>query len=342
MKYDIKDFSLQHVLDFENALKDVPDNEDVIFDFTKVYTYDPLPMLLVGSIIRRYRNEYPNSKFKIEGAEKKGYAGTMGFFKYISPNIDLGKLPGEACGNSNYLPITPIVIDELRQNAYAKGDYLVVGDLLEREASRLARVVDRGNKELHKLLTYLIREILRNTPEHAQSNKMWVCGQYWPSYELAEIAIIDEGIGIFNSISKNAEHAKYITDNSSALQWSLKAGISQALKPSLKQKSNDEWANSGFGLYMVSQICKHLNGSFCLISYDDYMLIDNHGISAGKTSFHGTAIRIRVPSKRIENAQEIINTIANQGENEAKTIRNAFKKASMPSRGLIQHLNIEE
>ena len=169
---------------------------------------------------------------------------------------------------------------------------------------------------------------------------MWICGQYWPSYSLAEIAIMDEGIGIFESITQNEAHREYIKDNATALQWALKAGISEAFEPSKKQKSGDEWANSGFGLYMVSEICRHLNGSFCIISYGNYMLIDNRGVKIGKTSFNGTAIRIRVPSKKISNAQAIISQIASQGEAEARTIKNAFKDASIPSRGLMSKLNI--
>ena len=50
---------------------------------------------------------------------------------------------------------------------------------------------------------------------------------------------------------------------------------------------------------------------------------------------------MRVPSKKISNAQTIISQIAAQGEMEAKAIRNAFKNASMPSRGLMSELNIE-
>ena len=46
---------------------------------------------------------------------------------------------------------------------------------------------------MQKLMTYLIREILRNIPEHAESHKAWICGQYW-SDNTAEIAILDEGI----------------------------------------------------------------------------------------------------------------------------------------------------
>ncbi len=316
------------------------DNE-VVFDFSKMSNFDPLAMLIMGITIRNYRNQFPEKTFYVDGIDGKSYAGTMGFFKYISKSLNIGKMPGESLGSNNYIPITPIKIDELQQIEHAQGNYLDIVKLIEKEAERLARIVDRGNEELHKLLTYLIREILRNTPEHAKTNTMWVCGQYWPTYELAEIAIADEGIGIYNSIIQNVSHKKYITDNKEALQLALKAGISEAFNPSMKQRSHDEWANSGFGLYMVNEICKHLNGSFCIISYGNYMVIDNHGIKYGETNFRGTAIRMRVPSKKISNAQSIISQIAIQGEKEAKMIRNAFKKASASSKVLMSELNIK-
>lgn len=335
--------TLSETLKFSKKLNAIVPDEEMILDFSKMSTFDPLPMLMMGAIIRNYRKKYPNIPFSVTGIDTngKGYAGTMGFFKYISTSLDIGKMPGEANGSLNYIPITCILIDELQKNEYKQGNYMALGDLIEKESSRLSRIVDRGNQELHRLLTFLIREILRNIPEHAKTNTIWICGQYWPSYELAEIAIIDEGIGIFKSITQNAAHREYITDNITALQWALKAGISEAFKPSIKQRSNDEWANSGFGLYMVNEICKYLNGSFCIISYGNYMLIDNHGIKIGDTLFEGTAIRMRVPSKRIANAQSIISQIAKQGECEAKTIRNAFKIASTPSKGLMANLNIQ-
>lgn len=320
----------------------IPEDDDkVVFDFSKMSNFDPLPMLIMGITIRNYRQQFPEKKFYIEGYSDKGYACTMGFFKYISESLDIGRLPGESNGSNNYIPITPIKVDELQKKEYAQGNYMIVGELIEKEAGRLAQIVDRGNKELHKLLTYLIREILRNIPEHAMTNTMWVCGQYWPTFKLAEIAIADEGIGIYNSIIQNSAHKEYITSNEKALQWALKAGISEAFRPSMKQKSTDEWANSGFGLYMVSKICKHLNGSFCIISYGNYILIDNHGIKHGETNFQGTAIRMRIPSKKIKSAQAIISEIASQGEIEARVIRNAFKKASTPSKGLMAELNID-
>jgi hypothetical protein len=185
----------------------------------------------------------------------------------------------------------------------------------------------------------LIREILRNTPEHAKILDMWICGQYWPKQDLAEIAIIDEGIGIFRSLSSNRAHSEYIKTNLDALNWSLKAGISDAFRPGQKQDQYDldVWSNSGFGLYMVRNICQKLNGSFCLISGEDAILIDHHGTKYKKAAFDGTSIRIRVQTSHISNAQAIIDEIASQGEAEAALIQNAFSTASTPSKGLITH-----
>ena len=332
---------LNQILMLSDLFPDPKSGESITFDFSKAKKFDPLPMLMTGSMIRRYRGKYPLTSFHITGLDGTGkcYAGTMGYFKYISEKIDYGKAPGEARGSTSYIPITSISLSGLQDDAIKNGSSLAIGDLIEKKASQLASVIDRGNTELHKLLTYLIREMLRNTPEHAHVFEMWICGQYWPSYKLAEIAIIDEGIGIFRSLSSNHAHSAYIKTNLDALTWSLKAGISDAFQPGHSQGTYfpDVWSNSGFVLYMVQNICRKLNGSFCLISGEDAILIDNHGVNQKKAKFDGTAIRIRVPINRIVNAQIIINEIAGQGEEEAATILNAFNKASIPSKGLIVH-----
>lgn len=54
---DNKDLSEK--LQFAKKLNEiVPDNE-MIFDFTKMHKFDPLPMLFMGAIIRHYINKFP-------------------------------------------------------------------------------------------------------------------------------------------------------------------------------------------------------------------------------------------------------------------------------------------
>ena len=325
-----------------NLLETNP-TESFTFDFSRMSHFEPFGMLLSGSFIRKYREYYSEIPFFINGAndDSKGYARHMGYFQYLSAKIPVGKAPGEARGSGTYIPITEINIEKLMELALSQGRYLEIGDVIELEAGKLAGILSQNNRELKKLLTYLIREILRNTPEHAECNSMWICGQYWPQRGYAEIAILDEGIGIYNSLIKNRSHAEYIQSNTDALEWSVCAGISSAFVPSQKQRKSDVWSNSGYGLYMVSQICASLGGSFCIVSGDNYLLINSDGREMGKTAFSGTAIQMTLPMNNIQSASSIITEVAKQGENEASTIRNAFKVASRPSKGLIEKLGMD-
>lgn len=87
---------------------------------------------------------------------------------------------------------------------------------------------------------------------------------------------------------------------------------------------------------MVSEICKELDGSFCLATGSKYINIYNNGKTRiGDTSLQGTAVKITISTNKILNSQAIISKIAKQGEEQAKAIRYAFKEASIPSKGLM-------
>ena len=150
-----------------------------------------------------------------------------------------------------------------------------------------------------------------------------------------EIAILDEGIGIFKSLSQNRIHRNYINSNDEALKWAIKPGVSVAFDPSKGNNSNDTWANSGYGLFMISEICKLTTGRFTLVSGDDCLRVFSNAIGNYGVHFNGTALGIRVGTTNIGKCQAIIDSARSNGEETAKNIKNAFKEASVPSRGLI-------
>lgn len=145
MLYSVPELNLEQALNFEKSLQEIVPTDNFIFDFSKMSNFDPLPMLLTGSIIRRYRRQYPQTSFSVNGINTTGksYAGTMGFFQYISPSLKIGKAPGEACGSSNYIPITLIATDELQREQCKQGNYMDLGNIIEKEAGKLARIIDR-------------------------------------------------------------------------------------------------------------------------------------------------------------------------------------------------------
>lgn len=335
MKLVVPELESDAVLQLLNYLPETIPDKEFELDFSHMAHFDPLAMLLFGSVLRRYRLSHGDSAFKISGHLDKSYAGTMGFFKYISPRINYGKSPGEASGNYRYIPITCLKPYDLQGAAAAQGCFLEVGDAIEKETKRLAGIVSPNDRNLSGLISYLLRELVRNVPEHAHSDAVWVCGQYWPSKDLAEIAVLDEGIGIKASLSRNAVHQNYLKTDEDSLRWALKPGVSQNFSPSKKPATVDAWGNSGFGLYATSQITHHLGGRFYLVSGNSFLRQDGDEITTDSTLFEGTAIGVRLSTSLDFDWNGMLKSIICEGEKEAKGIRGAFKRASLPSRGLI-------
>lgn len=314
--------------------------ESISFDFSGMNSVEPFAMLLTGSVLRQFYSTF-KGKISINTDTINTYAGTMGFYQYAFPGCTVGKAPGEAVGSYSYIPITKISLDSLREQYHKQGRYLPDGQMIEYEAFNLATVFAGNNKEMVTLFTFLLREMMRNAPEHSGSHEVWVCAQYWRRSDWAEIALLDEGIGIYESLTKNPNHRKYIPDERAALYWSTKAGISQALAPNAKCKGNDEWANSGFGLYMASQICKKLGGEFNLASKCHYLSISPYSTEDNTTYSLGTAVRMRIRRSSLKTeTRKLIQETVLEGEDEAKRVRGAFKQASVPSRRLMSSLNI--
>lgn len=340
MNFNIRNLQLEKCCslckDFHDVTLKTNDNT-VSLLFGDYISFRPIGMLMTMSVFRRFMQKNPNLSVEFlydELNKNHTYAGTMGYFKSIDSNCEFGKEPGQAPGSGNYIPITKINIKDLMLN-----EILDQGNVIERESTRLAKIISRNNRNLLELFTYLLRETIRNVPEHSGTNDVWICGQYWPSKNSAEIAIIDEGIGVLASLSSNPYHKKYIDSDDKALKWALYPGISVSFGPSRKPKQMSEWDNSGFGLYVISEICKCLDGEFCIISGSKGYLVTQEGEKLFDTHFDGTALHIKISTQFNLNVKSMIQQICDEGENKAKTIRNTFAKASTPSKGLISFLD---
>ena len=337
MKITIPRLSTSNALTFCESLPVVEADDTYFFDVSQINNYEPLPMLLTSAAIRQFCEQRKLMPWDIqllyEDNSDYTYACHMGYFQ--AAGFHQGKAPGEATGSSSYIPLTRINVRELQAKAVTDGNFGEQGDIIEIEAKRLAVVLSQGKIELRKLLQYLIREAMRNIPEHAGTNDIWICGQYWHNRNIAEIAILDEGIGVFESLKQNPVHRKYVTSNEEALRWAIQPGVSVAFNPALGQRSNDVCANSGYGLYMISEICRKTNGWFTFVSGEECLRAYPNNISICKTKFNGTALGIRIRTSNITNFQKIIDMVRKDGEAKAKEIKYAFKEASEPSKRLF-------
>jgi len=278
--------------------------EGLVFDFSQTKTVEPFGMLVTASEIARCVAAHPEAKFSCRNYKNMPYAAHMGFFKAFG--FDFGREPGEAFGSRNYIPLTYFNSSELRSAAARHG--LDVGDEVESQSKRLSETLagaDQG--DLFETLFYSIREIMRNVVEHAQVEEFGVCAQYWPTKGRAEVAIVDRGIGLRESIKANP-HIDASTDKS-AINYALMPAVSgKAFKGTRRLEKRGPWTNSGFGLYLTSRICRN-GGNFFISSGNTGMILTSgkEGKRYYDTSLTGTAVRMTI---RTENLDSLKNALA--------------------------------
>ena len=244
----------------------------------------------------------------------------MGFF--TSFGVNYGKKPGEADGNSRYLPITIITDKEIRDKANGLEDF---GETIERISRQLSQLLTQQDKgDLIDILTYSFREVFRNVYEHSQRNLLEYCAQYWPSKQQVELAILDRGVGIMKTLKRNP-YLK-ITCDHEALNYCLLPGISGKMYKGLRQDPNNFWQNSGYGLYMINRLCRN-GGSFFICSGNSGIEFENGSKKEFDTNFQGTALRLKIDTTRVHSISNLLRKFKEEGYRIAKEL-NAAKSIS--------------
>ncbi|WP_232299567.1 ATP-binding protein [Pontibacillus chungwhensis] len=318
MRYNLAmpELTAPHVLDFCNSNYDfLSDYQELAFDYKYMSTFEPFGMLLASSKIRSIQRQYPHLNFFDSEFKQHDYAGHMGYFKSFGQ--DFGKDPGEAWGSNRYIPVTRLNIKDLRIESYQHTEE--VQDTIVRKSNECAKVLSQGKQSLYEILSYSIRELMRNIVEHSDSDVIWLAAQAWPSKDLVEIAILDEGVGIKQAIDVNPNLD--LDDHSDALMVAIEPGISgKAFKHNgkMRRQQGSKWDNSGYGLYVTSEICQ-LGGNFIMCSGDSALVMKNNDFRFLNTNFNGTAIRMRMEISSIDRfGSSLIDKIVSKGEKKAR------------------------
>ncbi len=305
-----------------------PNADRYYIDFKEMEWVEPFSLLFLSSNIRRFKAMKPASEFLAKNFQRHSYAAHMGFFRTL--NIDFGNQPGEAKGSDTYLPITILSIRELQKEAAQKAIH--TGQFLEHHAMQLARLLTQEDaSNLVDTLTYTLREIMRNAVEHSESDSFQYCGQYWQNRSTVQIAILDSGIGVKQSLSNNP-NLRIISDDQ-ALRLSILPGISG--KPlSHKIEEYDDWGNSGYGLYLTKRLCTK-GGSFFICSGNKGLYSKaNENEKYLSSNFQGTALRMILDKNSTSALKTALKQFRIEGEAIAKKFETGIPRASASSRGI--------
>lgn len=285
-------------------------------------------MLHVASAVGQKIAASPALTIRASG-HTNGYARFMGFFRELGIADEAATSPPP--NHENYLPIQALNLREVRADASRR--QVAPGRLIENHTRSIARTLARQNYgPLWETLQYALREIIRNAAEHSRSDHVLYCGQYWPSQNRVEVAILDEGVGIASSLQNNPRIE--IDSEFAALQLSIRPGVSGVSYEGAPIDDNDEWANSGFGLYVVSELCRR-GGNLAVVSGRSGLLVSPDGERSIDASHPGTALRLVIDTSNLRSIAASLALIVAQGEKLAKEYKFSRSSASGASKKIF-------
>lgn len=128
-------------------------------------------------------------------------------------------------------------------------------------------------------------EMFNNVIDHAHSDNVYACGQYFPKSENLTFTIVDIGKTINENVVDYFRTMGKILDNNS-LMWAIEFGNST--------KAGSEPGGLGFGVLL--KFLKSNNGSFDLLSDNEYYCLNKKKEKFGELSnrFPGTIVTITI------------------------------------------------
>lgn len=277
------------------------------------FFFSPFQMLFLSQKISHFKSINRNVDVVFNQWEQHSYLSHMGFFSMCGYNH--GKHIGEAPGGDNYLPITGLSREEFYEEDDDK--FQELPDLIQRRVDRIAALISRdtvSHKNMFDVLSFSIREIFRNVFEHAETDRLYYCIQYWPRSNKVEFSVTDFGIGIRRGLSSNPNF-RFSTD---------KEAIENSLLPTVSGKTHlprrsETWFNSGYGLYMTSRLARS-GGNFAIASGDCAISLSRKTKYNYATSFPGTALRLNLDVGQIGNVEARLSEFRKEGGRIAKLI----------------------
>jgi hypothetical protein len=298
---------------------------EVQFDFRPVRFVCPYGALVIANAIKHFSTSRRASGLKtsVQLGEKLttgaiSYLRYFGFFRYINVAGEMNK--ESAPGGARYLPVKILNLESLRP-VKGTGQFQ---DTIETTSDSLARVIfpKTADQSAIDMLSYCFRELIRNSFEHAQVATCAVMAQRWEN-GIAEVAIADRGIGVYRALSQTH---KIETPDEAVLRC-LQPGISSGAQ----KQTGSQWDNTGFGLYVVSQLGKRY-GSFSMLSAERFINPAQDISPLQQVPLPGTLVKLRVRTQDPEYWPDVLREIVCEGEAEAQKIPGAIATASAASK----------
>lgn len=307
-----------------SQLQALDSEPNLVLDFRNVSYVFPFPTLAIAIAIRDLTEKRIANGLRTSALGTDLNHGAISYLKYFgffrALGFPIGNAPNSPSGGNRYLPITIITRKELEDSA-ADRPYQYE---IDKHGDRLAQVIVPGEENAGSamMLSYCFREIIRNSFEHAGVDKCVVMAQRWYDGD-AEITIADRGIGIHKSLLQE----RIIDAPEDAIRQSLLPGVTSGSN----RATGSEWDNSGFGLYVTSELGRRY-GDFGILSSNRLLTRNNNHEEVREVPLSGTIVKLRINTRDGDYFPNILSMIVTEGEEIAGTLEGAVKSASKMSK----------
>lgn len=277
--WHIKDIVRQ--LSFLNKLKK-GDTANIRLDLNVEIIMPQYLSLIVSAITdARYRGVKVNISFP-EKAKKNSYASRLDFYKLLG--IKNTELFYRRNSDGNFIEITQMSI-----SGAGTSDSQLVNKIIKIFESHY-----KVEKSVLSTLNFCLWEIIDNIKNHSNGNhKYTFVAQYFPKKEEIRLCISDNGIGIFNALTKTqGTRFSYLT-------------AKEALEKCTELNVTDG-KGEGYGLYSYKNFVKANKGHLVIYSGSYYQDVsEKHDFVKRGEYWQGTIIYNKIKTKNRVNLNQI-------------------------------------
>ena len=259
--------------------------DDINIYFDNVNFIDISSLAIVCNWIKKITENNNVIKLKVNDSDAQciSYVSRMDFFKIIGYNYK----------------------EEFKRHS-AEGKFLPIEIFEKYDTQLITKIINilRNTFKFTKddpvlyMLDYSVNELLENIDRHSETkNHSTIVVQSYPSKHKLDFCIIDNGIGIPNSLRKTQKYKK----------WTDEECILNSTKRNIRTEENN---GQGNGLHIMKNFVKSTKGSFSIFSdcsvykYDAENNIDKtHKIDG---FWQGTIIKISVNTNHSVNINDIL------------------------------------
>ena len=213
---------------------------EVVLDLNEVNFIDANQCALLGAILTKLGRENRH-KFSFIGSQILGQFNILsrnGFIKSSSESLTLGRNSSSA----------------VRMALFTTEQDTEFLDYIENELlchPALVKHIDFKDELIEHF-----SELFANIATHAQTNEVFVCGQYYPKRRELKFSIVDLGIGFLPPIMEYTKGE--VATAEQAIAWALNGNSTKLDAP------------GGLGIKSLYEYCINKSGYFNIISGDSY------------------------------------------------------------------------